>query len=203
MVHLTLGSDPLAVPFTVPRPVVAPALDSNDRKLHLTLAATLDATASDLAISSEVSADFQTSNTGAGYVEVISDSTTGTVRTLSLRDSTPLGATAQHYLRLPCHQAVARIRASSTLIYLLTGHPPTQRIRHGLRQSNEKLLLYIARGHSGLFTGIGPNTRGSATDKRRNASSGQGDSDGAPRRSAEQPPQPRNARRKHRRTTRS
>jgi hypothetical protein len=47
-----------------------------------------------------LSTTFQTWNTGAGYVEIISDSTVGTVRTLSLRDSTPLGATGQHYLRL-------------------------------------------------------------------------------------------------------
>ena len=56
--------------------------------------------ASDLTITGEVSADLQNWNTGSGYVEIISDSTNGAVRTLSLRDATRLGATAQHYLRL-------------------------------------------------------------------------------------------------------
>ena len=100
LLEYALGGDPLAVPSTVARPVVAPALDTNDGHFYLTLTATLDAGASDLTIAGEVSADLQTWNTGAGYVEIISDSTTGAVRTLSLRDATPFGATAQHYLRL-------------------------------------------------------------------------------------------------------
>jgi hypothetical protein len=100
LLEYALGGDPLAVPSTTTRPVVVPALDSNDGELHLTHTATLNASATDLTITGEVSADFQTWNTGTGYVEVISDSTVGTVRTLSLRDSTALGAKGQHYLRL-------------------------------------------------------------------------------------------------------
>jgi hypothetical protein len=85
-------------------PVVALVTNSGDGKLHLTLTATLDATATGITISGQVSADLHTWNSGTSYVQVVSDTTVGTVRTLILRDATAIGGSPNHYIRLQVTQ---------------------------------------------------------------------------------------------------
>ncbi len=99
LLEYAFGSNPLATTDHVLLPVVTPAIDPADGLPHLTLTATLDATASGITIFGQVSADLQTWNSGANDVQIVSDSTSGAVRTLTLRDATPVGA-GQRYIRL-------------------------------------------------------------------------------------------------------
>jgi hypothetical protein len=103
LLQYAIGSNPLGSYPAAQLPVVAPAIDPADAQLHLTLTATLDATTSGITVSGEVSADLHTWNTGPSYVQVVSDSTVGTVRTLTLRDVSAVGASGgppNHYIRL-------------------------------------------------------------------------------------------------------
>ena len=95
-----LGANPLAAPSVVTLPTVTQAISSADGQPHLTMTATLDATASGTTIFGQVSSDLQTWSSGANYVQIVSDSTTGSVRTLTLRDRTPVAGAAQRFIRL-------------------------------------------------------------------------------------------------------
>jgi kumamolisin len=100
LLQYAIGSNPLTPAPTSPHPVVALVVDPADGKWHLTLTATLDATASGITVTGETSPDLRTWNSGTSYMEVVSDSTVGLVRTLSLRDTTSVGTTGIHYIRL-------------------------------------------------------------------------------------------------------
>jgi hypothetical protein len=104
LLQYAIGGNPLSVTPTVPLPAVALATDPADGEPHLTLTATLDATTSGITISGQVSADLRTWYGGTNYVQVVSDTTVGTVRTLILRDATALGVSPNHYLRLQVTQ---------------------------------------------------------------------------------------------------
>ena len=51
-------------------------------------------------MSAEVSSDLRTWNSGTGCTEVVSDITTGGVRTVVYRDTTPLATGTQRFMRL-------------------------------------------------------------------------------------------------------
>ena len=95
-----IGANPLGPYPATELPVAGLVNDPVDGKLHLTLTATLDATTSGLSFTGQVSADLRTWNSGSTYVQVVSDTTVGNVRTLILRDSTALGGSSNHYIRL-------------------------------------------------------------------------------------------------------
>jgi len=104
LLQYAIGSNPLGTYPAAQLPVVALAVDPSDGLLHLTLTATLNATASGITVSGEVSANLETWNSGTTYVQVVSDSTVGAVRTLILRDATAVGASPNHYIRLQVTQ---------------------------------------------------------------------------------------------------
>ena len=98
LVEYASGSDPLAA-SAAKAPVATLATNPADGLLHLTLTATLDASATDIIPVAEVSPDLQSWQTGPGYTEVVSDTSSNNIRTLVLRDTTPVTAAAR-YLRL-------------------------------------------------------------------------------------------------------
>jgi hypothetical protein len=104
LLQYAIGGNPLSVAPTVELPTTTLAPDSADGQLHLTLTATLDATTSGITISGQVSPDLHNWYSGTNYVQVVSDTTIGTVRTLILRDATAVGGSANHYLRLQVTQ---------------------------------------------------------------------------------------------------
>jgi len=99
LMEYVLGTDPL-VATSASQPVASLALDPTDGKLHLTLTTALDANVSDVTVSAEVSSDLQTWQTGAGAVEIVSDTTAGGVRTIVFRDLTPVDAGSARFMRL-------------------------------------------------------------------------------------------------------
>jgi hypothetical protein len=99
LLEYVLGTDPLAA-ASASQPIPVLALDSTDGKLHLTLTAALDASVSDVTVSAEVSSDLQTWQTGAGAVEIASDTTAGGVRTIVFRDLTPIDALSARFMHL-------------------------------------------------------------------------------------------------------
>ena len=56
--------------------------------------------ATDVTVTAEVSADLVTWNSGATYVDTVSDTTNNGIRTLVLRDHTPLTAGTRRFIRL-------------------------------------------------------------------------------------------------------
>ncbi|EDY21119.1 Pectinesterase [Chthoniobacter flavus Ellin428] len=100
LLEYALGGDPLAAGAAVSLPVVAPTVNLSDGQTYLVMTATLDPTANGISISGEVSSDLQTWNSGTNYVQIVSDITVGGVRTLTLRDTTPVAGSAQRWIRL-------------------------------------------------------------------------------------------------------
>jgi kumamolisin len=100
LLKYALGANPL-VPSAQALPVPALAIDPNDSLPHLTLTVSLDASATGITVSPQVSSDFITWQSGAGFTEIASDSTVNGIRTVTYRDTTPSGANApQRFIRL-------------------------------------------------------------------------------------------------------
>jgi hypothetical protein len=100
LIEYALGSNPLIATGSSFRPVAAIAVNPTDQLLHLTLTANLNANATDVTVTAEVSADLVTWNSGATYVDTVSDTTNNGIRTLVLRDHTPLTAGTRRFIRL-------------------------------------------------------------------------------------------------------
>ncbi len=92
LIEYALGTDPLGASSTARLPVAGQALNPADGKLHLTLTMQLDPAATDLAVTAEVSGDLQNWFSGTGNVEVVSDTASSGVRTLTVRDTAPVGS---------------------------------------------------------------------------------------------------------------
>lgn len=81
-------------------PALTSPVDGADGKRHLLLTALLDPNATDVTVSAEVSADLVTWQSGAGFTEVVSDTTANGVRTLVLRDLTPMAGNTKRFMHL-------------------------------------------------------------------------------------------------------
>jgi hypothetical protein len=99
LIKYALGANPFS-PASASLPVAVVATNPADGKPHLTLTASLNPGATDVTVSAEVSSDLLTWNSGAGYTEVVSDVTVGSVRTLVVRDTTPLSAGVKRFMHL-------------------------------------------------------------------------------------------------------
>jgi kumamolisin len=100
LIKYALGANPL-VPSASALPAGALAIDPNDGQPHLTLTVSLDATATGITVTPQVSSDVVTWQSGAGYTEIASDSTVNGIRTVTFRDLTPAGTPGvNRYIRL-------------------------------------------------------------------------------------------------------
>jgi fibronectin-binding autotransporter adhesin len=99
LLEYALGTDPLAA-STTSLPVAAATVSPADSLPHLTLTATLAAAAGDVSVDAEVSDDLVNWHAGTPFTEVVSDTTAGAVRTLVIRDTTPLGVGTKRFIRL-------------------------------------------------------------------------------------------------------
>ena len=100
LIKYALGANPL-VPSAQPLPVAALAINPNDNLPHLTLTVALDASATGITVSPQVSSDLASWQSGTGFTETASDSTANGIRTFVFRDTTPASpGTPQRFIRL-------------------------------------------------------------------------------------------------------
>ncbi len=81
-------------------PVIALQTSPADGKKHLTLTYTTPATATDVALLPQVGNDLGTWHSGPNHIEVVSDTIANGVRTIVVRDRTPLNEAQQRFIRL-------------------------------------------------------------------------------------------------------
>jgi len=100
LIKYALGANPF-VPSARALPVGTLALDPNDSQPHLTLTASLDASATGITVAPQVSSDLVTWRSGAGYTEIASDTTANGIRTVTFRDAMSSTATSpKRFIRI-------------------------------------------------------------------------------------------------------
>jgi hypothetical protein len=104
LLEYALGGDPATASAVVAMPTIAPAVSLSDGQVHLTMTAKLDPAASGITVSGQVSSDLSTWNSGANYVQVVSDVTVAGVRTLTVQDALPMSSSTQRWMRLSVTQ---------------------------------------------------------------------------------------------------
>ncbi|MEI8293978.1 MAG: endo-1,4-beta-xylanase [bacterium] len=101
LLEYALGTDPRTATPPSSGPVISTSTRAINNQPHATLAANLSATATDLDFTVQVSSDLQTWQSGGGYTEIVSDTTSGTIRTLVVRDLAPINTSnPRRFIRL-------------------------------------------------------------------------------------------------------